>query len=288
VAPFAPFITDAIYRNLRRDDQPLSIHLTDFPDLAWMQADILLDRRMQRVMRAVSLGRYLRNQANLKVRQPLGAAIVVSMDAEVRDDLYQMKEIIAEELNVKQVKVDENEEWWVQLWVKANFKVLGPKLGKRMKEAANLITALGYNDVKSLCEGKSLRLVFSDGNDFEITVNDVEIRREKRTPMAGANDQDITIALDLTITEDLEMEGWARELVNRVQNLRKEKELEVSDRIKISYFSPPPVNVAVDRFRDYIMGETLAEALTFCNDALPDWQSVPLGAYEARFAIAKC
>ncbi len=261
-APFIPFITETIYQNLKTPEMPVSVHLTSFPedDDRFNNSD--LDRKMNRTIHAVSLGRSLRSQAGTRTRQPLNCAFLVSINGDVRDDLNEMKEIIAEELNVKNVVIDENEEKLVHLSAKANFKNLGPRLGKSMKNAAAVIADLDYSAINKLRAGERLSIAISDDSTIEITLDDIELRREEKPGIGVANYQDITVALDMMITEDLEFEGWAREIVNRLQNLRKEADLEVSDRIRIGYRVPAPLDRVIDRFKDYIMGETLGTEIT--------------------------
>ena len=218
-SPFIPFITEAIYRNLRSAEMPESVHLCDFPEATEIFRDTTLDVRMDRSMTAVSLGRYLRRQAALRVRQPLRSAVLVSMDDDVRQDLESMKDLIADELNGKEVTVRADEEELVYLSAKANFKKLGRRLGKQMKAAAAVIANLDADRINALRAGEAYAIPLDDG-DIEVTLDDIEIRREERPGLAVANDGAITVVLDVMLDPDLELEGWAREIVNRVQNLR--------------------------------------------------------------------
>jgi len=261
LAPFAPFITETIYRNLRSGDMPESVHLCDYPTVLEADMDETLERQMAHTRTAVSLGRYLRSQASAKTRQPLRKVILVSMQDTVREDLEALKDIVMDELNVKTVEIRANEEDVVHLSAKANFKSLGPKLGKNMKVAATKILDLSFEDIQRLRAGEHVVLEVDGIDPVELTVDDILIQREEKEEMAVANEGDITVALDLHLDADLEREGLAREMVHVIQNLRKEKDFDVSDRITVSYSGSDDVAEAVDQFREYIMGETLCTEL---------------------------
>jgi len=198
-----------------------------------------------------------------------------------------MKDVIAEELNVKDVIIDEDEEKLVTLSAKANFKKLGPQLGKNMRLAAAAIANLEYSQISSLLQGNNLSLTIDDGFSIDITLDDIEIRREEKEGLMAANDDDITVALDMNITEELEMEGWAREIVNRLQNMRKEADLDVADRIKIYYSVPEPIQNALTTFNSYIAGETLAETIEANNGNFEEFSAVKMGDYDCFFSIEK-
>ena len=287
-APYIPFITEALYANLKSSSMPESVHLCDFPTLSKDFKDNELDRKMSSTIKAVSLGRSLRSQAAIRTRQPLKSAILVSMNSQVRKDLGEMKEIIAEELNVKNIIIKENEEELVNLTAKANFRTLGPRLGKTMKEAAGMISKFNHAQIQSLLEGQVVNLTLGGETQtqVEVTINDIEIRREERPDIAAVNEQDITVALDLTVNQELEMEGWAREIVNRLQNLRKESNLEVTDRIKITYSAPQPIENVIAKFKSDIARETLAEEFHKTNDMNKN-STLKIGDHTCYFSLAK-
>ena len=241
---------------------------------------------MERTITAVTLGRSLRSQANIRTRQPLRSAILVSINSEVREDLNTMKEIFVEELNVKNVGVEEGEEKLVTLTAKANFRSLGPRLGKNMKEVATKVSNFGYPEINSLRQGKSINVSYGENLQIEISLEDIEIRRQEKPGIAAANEGDITVALDLTLDEELEQEGLAREIVNRIQNLRKETGLEVTDRITITYSVPDPVNQAILKHSDYITKETLAKKITAASN-IQGGELIKILEYECQFLIEK-
>ena len=260
-APFIPFITEAIYQNLRTDDMPESVHLCDYPEIETNRRDVYLENQMESTMTAVSLGRHLRAQHQMKVRQPLAKAVVVVNDDKVREMLAETSSIIAEELNVKTVEFSANEDEVVDRSAKPNFKVLGPKLGKLMKEAVGQVAKFSAADIANLEKGDTATLTFSDGSELEIGADDLMIQRQEKAGMTVANEGDVTIALDTQLTRELEEEGFAREFVSRIQNLRKDMDFEVSDRIIVKYSLDSDFKDALVNFKDYICNEVLAVEL---------------------------
>ena len=267
-APFIPFITEEIYRNLRTESMPESVHLCDYPEADKASRDPELEKQMEYTMITVSLGRYLRAQHSLRVRQPLSKVCVVVADEEIRKLLAGTSEIISEELNVKQVELSSDESELVTRTIKADFKKLGPRFGKNMKEVAGLIASLDETTSLDIINGKTMKFTLSSGETIEIEPGDVIVHREEREGLCVANQDNITIALDTVLTEDLKREGFAREFVSRVQNQRKDIGLEVSDRINLSYYiSDSDLALAIPASSEYICNETLSVKLEE-NDSL--------------------
>ena len=266
-APFIPFITEEIYRTLRTESMPESVHLCDYPEAETWRRDPYLEKQMDATMKAVSLGRFLRTQRNLKVRQPLKRAILVSGDAEIRKMLEETEEIIAEELNVKNIAVRADEEELVTLSAKANFKTLGKQLGPQMKEAAALIQALPSSQIASVLRGEKVSITLKSGTVVELGKDDLNILREEKEGMPVATEEGVTIALDTELDQALIHEGYAREFVSKVQNMRKEMNLDVSDRIMIEFKSSAEAVKAVNEFKDYIANETLAVSIAESDSA---------------------
>ncbi|NLB69352.1 MAG: isoleucine--tRNA ligase [Lentisphaerae bacterium] len=257
-APFTPFIAEEIYRNLRGTDMPESVHLTDFPTANADARDSRLEEQMGYVQTAVNLGHFLRKQSDMKVRQPLARAIVVSSHEDTVESIKPMAEVIAEELNVKKVEFGMDEAQFVSLSAKANFKSLGPRLAKRMKTAAAAIEKLTSADIEKLQNGSSLTISIDDGGDpVVIEADDIIVQRIEHEGMTVANEGFITVALDTRLDEDLINEGIAREFVSRVQALRKENDYEVSQRIAIRFNADPSIVTAVTAHEEYICTETL-------------------------------
>ena len=265
-APFIPFVTERIYRTLRMDSMPESVHLCDYPEPADCR-DVALERQMELTMQAVSLGRYLRTQHNLKVRQPLARAVIVAPDAEAAALLKGTANIIAEELNVKSVELDADEASLVHLGAKANFKVLGSRLGKNMKAAAAEIATWDSATVAALQKGASKTITLPDGTTADITAADLQIQRTEKDGMAVATGDGVTVALETALTPELEAEGFAREFVSKLQNIRKEMDLDVADRIKVVCETPEAAAASLKIYTDYICEETLTTDLQFAPAA---------------------
>ena len=284
-APFIPYMTEEIYRSLRAENTPESVHLCDYPVAETWRRNEYLEKQMDLTMRAVSLGRYLRTQRSLKVRQPLARAIVVSLDPEVRQMLEENASIIAEELNVKKLDILADEEELVKLSAKANFKALGARLGAKMKEAAALIQKLTSGEVAGILRGEACSITLADGTSVPLTASDLSVNRQEKPGICVATDNAITIALETELTDALRREGYARELVSKIQNLRKESGLEVSDRIAITVTcSDPEVQTAAAEFQSVITGETLADSLTVVPEAGAE---TDLNGIACSVAIAK-
>jgi len=261
-APFMPFTTDAIWQNLRREGDPESVHLADFPRPDENRRDRSLEFRMASVQRAVSMGRALRSQYNIKVRQPLRMAELVTRNPDEKSALLEMAEIIREELNVKNVTFSDNEEDLVEYGVKANFRVLGKELGKDMNAAAARIEALSQDEIRGLIEGASLSLdVELSGGGIravEITADKLDIRRNEKANLRILNEGTLTVGLDTEITPELSMEGDIRDLIRGVQNSRKEMGLHVTDRVRLTVFGPEKLKKAWDSLGAGVAEETLA------------------------------
>jgi isoleucyl-tRNA synthetase len=258
-APFIPFITEEIYRNLRTDGMPESIHLCDFPKADKARRDLTLEKKMETARRAVGMGRTLRSLYTLKNRQPLAAVHLVSKDKAELAILREMEDLVREELNVKSVTFRENEEELVSYQVKANFKVLGKTLGKDMKDAAALIEKFGAREAATLLAGKTVPLTVG-GKKIELDEESVIIQRLEKENLKVANDGSLTVAIDPTLTPELVQEGLIRDLVRGIQSLRKEKNLNVVDRIGLTLSGSDAVKAAVERFEALLKEETLATA----------------------------
>ncbi|MCG8452150.1 MAG: isoleucine--tRNA ligase [Spirochaetales bacterium] len=286
-APFVPFISEEIYRNLRNDSDPESVHLCDWPQASSFPRDEELELKMEVTRRTVSLGRSLRNAHELKIRQPLKCLHIVTRDKNEKAVLFEMAELLAEELNVKDVQFRENEEELVEYSAKANFKVLGRQLGKDMKAAASRIALLTPAEIQSLMDGAVLSIEF-DGQQssvLELTADAVEVRRSEKAGLKVLNEGSLTVALDPQITPELLAEGLVRDLVRGIQNLRKEGGFDVTDRIALTLESTPEVQDAVQSFEDYLKGEVLADSLEW--NSVSDGDSVAVGDFTVMLKVEK-
>jgi isoleucyl-tRNA synthetase len=256
-APFTPFIAEEIYRNLRTDDMPESVHLCDFPTAAGAKRDMALETQMRIVMDVVSMGRQLRKDHDAKVRQPLRRLDVVSRDSGLLNQVGELKQIIAEELNVREVIFDDDETSLATLSAKANFKTLGRKFGKQVQQINQAVQKLSVDELKIAAAGKGLVLQVG-GETVELAGEDIVVERIPKAGLAVQAQGALIVALDLELDADLIREGIARELVNNVQQMRKANGFEVTDRIHLKLSSDEAVCAAVAAYTDYIQSEVLA------------------------------
>jgi isoleucyl-tRNA synthetase len=283
-APFIPFITEEMYANLRSPSMPESIHLCPFPVYDASRRDEALERKMKVTMKVVGMGRSLRTEYSLKVRQPLKALHIVTRDAEEKKILLEMEDLIKDELNVKSVAFRENEDELVEYRAKANFRTLGKILGKDMKAAALLIEKLPLSDIQALIAGKSIELAM-DGRTVTLAPDAVEIQRIEKESLKVINDGTLTVALDPELTPALVEEGLVRDLVRGVQNLRKEKGLEVTDRIELALSGSEAIRAAAENHRQHLLAETLAEGWRW--EKVADAVDIDCGDETAAVSIRK-
>ena len=265
MAPFAPFISEETFRNLtqNRDGYHESVHLCDYPKPGAVPADYrdeLLEAQMDLGRRTVFLGRSLRNEAKIKVRQPLQSVIVVAKSQRRKELLESVTNLITEELNVKELRFIENENALMRRRAEPNFKSLGPKFGKAVNKAADIIRSFSENEITHLLD-KGEELVVIDGHEARISREDVEIKNENLPGLVVGAEGDLTVALEIEISHGLLLEGLAREFVNRVQNMRKDANFEVIDRIEIHVQASGKLAEAIQTLEKYIQSETLAEKI---------------------------
>lgn len=266
IAPVMPFISEKIYRNIVlsvNPDAPESVHLCDYPEVKSEFINKELEEEMNFVMTVVKLGRSLRNDKNIKIRQPLSAITVVANKDVTKKAIDDMSDLIEEELNVKEVKITEKEEDLVHIVAKPNFRVMGKKFGKRMKEFAAAVSNMPLAQIKELEKNGETELLSE-----KIVLEDVSIEHLEKDGIFALSEGDITVSLDVNITEDLLHEGIAREIVNRVQNLRKSSGFDISDRIVIYFKGSEELEKALDKMTDYIMTETLTLEVIKSDEAL--------------------
>lgn len=282
-ASYVPFISEAIYQNLRTPSMPESVHLSHFPDYHEGRRNQKLEAEMNAVQVAVSLGHSLRKENKLKVRQPLSAAYLISSDPQILSFLEDQKHLIAEELNVKSVVFSQNEEDFVRLQAKPNFRVLGKKVGRLMQAAQAAIQQFSRQQMLEILGGGTI-VIHLEGDSFVLTSDDVLVERKVHEGLIAANEGVITIALDTLLTEDLLLEGLAREIVNKVNTLRRESHLAVTDRIALSLQTTDRVKQSFEIHKDYITQEILALEVKFEPCAGSEWD---LNGEPAIIAVRK-
>ncbi len=268
-SPIVPFITDEIYLNLHTPDMPESVHLTDFPVYNEKERDEELEKEMSLAMKTIAMGRALRSSSNIKIRQPLSRLVIVDRNEDDRKILSEYSSIIAEELNVKAVDIRADESDIVTYSAKANFKILGSKLGKSMKEVAAIIQTLSSSDISSILDGNAFTIKYTDG-EIAVSESDLVIQRSEKENVKVLNEDAVTVGYDTEITHELLLEGIARDLVRFVQTSRKDKGFEVSDHIKLAIYGSDLINEAAETFRSYIAEETLAISLSVEENAGED------------------
>ena len=282
--PVIPFITDEIYRNLRTSDMPESVHLCDFPVYDASLIDLELEKKMEVTRKAVSLGRSLRSSHEIKTRQPLKSAYLVTKDQQEKVILQEMESIIAEELNVKEISIRDNEEELVEYSCKANFRELGKELGKDMKAGAEIISKFGGDEIRSLLDGATLAIEIN-GKSYDITKDAIVVTRTEKGNLKVMNDGSLTIGLDTTITQELKQEGIIRDLIRNIQNMRKESGFQVTDRICIKIDGNDEIKAAVNAFGEYLLAETLTEKLDW--EKTDNMTECECGDYTCMVAVAK-
>ena len=267
-APVLPFISEELYQHLvetGNPDIPDSVHLTDYPIAAESAIDKELERDMDTVRRAVAVGRALRKRNDLRVRQPLSRVTIVSRDTAVQSAIAGHRSLILDELNVRELVLEEDESHLVHLGAQANFAVLGPRLGPRTREVAEAISALDHDTVNEILCGEVKAVAGTS-----IGADDIVVRRRPRPDTVVDADGDLTVALDTALSDDLIAEGIAREAVSRIQAMRREAELDVSDRIRVVLSTGDGVlRAALERHSDLIAAEVLATDITFAEATGP-------------------
>ena len=283
-APFVPFISESIYRHLRAADQPDSVHLCDFPRARPERRDHALEAQMEEAIRVVELGRSVRTQFDLKVRQPLRRMRVVCHDAARLERVRHLADVLAEELNVREVVFTTRETELADISAKADFKKLGPRLGPRMKKAADAIRALDAAQIESLLGGGTVELVL-DGDPFVVAKDDILITRTPRPGLAVAAAEGFVVALDTELDAGLLREGLAREFVNKVQNLRKAADLDIADRIMLAVDAGADVRAAVEAHQEYVQGEVLAVGIDWRENEAGE--AVELNGHPCRIVLSR-
>ena len=258
IAPVAPFFSDRLYRDLT--DATGSVHLADFPKYDANGSDEALENRMAVAQSLTSLVLSLRKKANIKVRQPLSRILVPVANAAQSAVFEAVKDIVCTEVNVKQLDiVGADNEVFVKR-VLPDFKKLGPKFGKQMKAAAEIIKALDRSSIQTL-ENTGHLTIAVDGTEHEIDLDDVKIISEDIPGWLVANDGDLTVALDIAITPALLHEGLAREIINRVQNIRKKRGYDITDHISLTFMPCSEIEGVLADYGTYIAGQVLADSI---------------------------
>ncbi|MDG1396350.1 MAG: isoleucine--tRNA ligase [Flavobacteriales bacterium] len=288
-SPIAPFFTDRLYKDLLdATELPTeeSVHLTLFPQANQALIDSDLEKRMQMAQNITSMVLSLRKKEKLRVRQPLQKLMIPASDEKMKLQINAIKDLVLSEVNVKELDFMSEDSNILVKEIKANFKTLGPKHGKQMKAIAAAISTFEQQDIKKL-EQKGSYTITIDGKELGITTDDVIISSQDIPGLLVANNKGITVALDITMDETLIEEGIARELVNRIQNIRKDSGLEVTDRIRLSITKHDKISAAIATNNKYICEETLADEIVIVDNEPKNGVAIEFDDIKTYIALTK-
>ena len=287
-APIAPFFMDNLYKDLTnavKGNHAESVHLVDFPTCNEDFIDTSLERKMQKAQQISSMVLSLRKKEMIKVRQPLQRVMIPVLDQREREDITAIQDLIISEVNVKEIELIDDASGILVKNIKPNFKVLGPKYGKEMRFVGAAVQQFGQEEIQTL-EKDGKIAVEINGNFVDLNIEEVEITSQDIEGWLVTNQGGLTVALDVHITEALRKEGIARELINRIQNIRKETGLEVTDTIHLSLEEDAALKEAVLENESYIKSETLTNTLEF-STALEEGVVVEFDAIKTKLLICK-
>lgn len=268
IAPISPFFSDAVFGNLNAITNRFkveSIHHADFPVADGNVLDPSLEERMQLAQDASSLILSLRKKQNIKVRQPLQKVLIPVLSASMKEQMHKVEDLIKAEVNIKEIEYLNPDNTFISKKIKPNFVALGKKLGAKMKTVAGLLGQFNQDQIRQLEKDGQIHLSV-DGEDLILQVSDVEITSEDIPGWLVASKGQLTVALDVTITKELEHEGNAREFVNRIQKIRKDSGFDLTDRIEVGVMAENGLKNSLAQFKDYICAEILADKLEFLSE----------------------
>jgi isoleucyl-tRNA synthetase len=288
MAPIAPFFADRLFLDLNSatgKDKSESVHLAKFPEADESVIDKNLEARMQLAQEISSMTLALRKKVNIKVRQPLASIMIPVLDSSLQKNVEAVKDLIMNEVNVKAINFVDDSAGILVKRIKPDFKKLGPKCGKNMKSVAAMLQELSQEGIAEL--EKNGQYVLNIG-DQQVVVEkcDVEIQSEDIPGWLVASNDNLTIALDVTITEELRQEGVAREFVNRIQNIRKANGYDITDKILVKIEKLDAVNAAVEAFGDYISSQTLANEIILV-DKIDNATELDFDDYKVNIFVEK-
>lgn len=277
IAPVVPFISEEIYTALTNKE---SVHLARFPKCDDKLIDEKIEEKMDLVRDLISLGRNVREEAKIKVRQPISEAI---LDGKNKNIIGDLTELIKEELNVKEIKFADDLSIYMNYEVKPNFKVCGPLLGSSIKSFQGYVKNFNYGDIKNLEEGNEVKINL-DGKEITITYDMLDVRITSKEGFNSTHEGNNFIVLNTTLNKDLINEGIARELISKIQQLRKNKDFNIVDRINIYYSHNDEIEEAIEEYRDMIMKDTLAEQIDERNDLTEEFN---INGIEVKLDVAR-
>ena len=288
IAPVAPFYSDRLYQDLTENtanQKSASVHLSSFPLVNPDNIDIALENRINIARNITSLGLSLRKKEQIKVRQPLKTMMVVVKGLEGKSEIEKIQAQLCSEVNVKSIELIDDESNILVKEIKPNFKVLGPRFGKDVGQVVAIINAFGDAEIKILEQEQKININLNEKNII-LELSDVEITSKDIEGWLVAHGNGLTVALDITLNEDLINEGIARELVNRIQNIRKDSGLEVTDKIEISFLANTDLKQRIENNITYILTETLGEKIDF-PEKMNDGTEVVFDNIKTQITIKK-
>ncbi|MFT5480422.1 MAG: isoleucyl-tRNA synthetase, partial [Bacteroidia bacterium] len=286
MSSFSPFYADALYKDITKGAKKESVHLASFPAVDPTNINVDLERKMRLAQQATTMILAIRKKEKIKVRQPLGRILIPVTSSQMQEDLMAVEDVILREVNIKQIEyLNKDSETQIVKSAKPDFKKLGPKAGAKMKLVMAACSNLSQEQITTLELDENLSLTLADGSFFEVTLDEMNITSTDMPGWIVESEGGLTVALDLTISENLALEGYAREFINKVQNWRKINELEVTDRIEVTVEIEGQIKQAIDKHIDYIRGEILAEALVF--DEVEDGEIIDLNNNPVKIFVRR-
>ena len=281
IAPFAPFVADDLYVKLTGEE---SVHLTEFPKSDKNSIIESLEEEMKMIIASVSLGRAARNKCQIKVRQTLQA---LYLPEKMKPLVERMSELIKEEVNIVEIKYIQSQSNFVNYSVKPNFKVMGPKYGKHMRNISTAINSINANDFVADLRDKGVVYLEVDGSTFGIIEEDLIISISEIEGFVFETNNDLFVALDTNLTEELLDEGLARELVNKIQFTRRENNFEIMDRINIYYVADDHIEKIFKEKSNYIKSETLTDLISRIDYPKDDMKKWDINGKDVFLALHK-
>ncbi|MEG1649493.1 MAG: isoleucine--tRNA ligase [Rikenellaceae bacterium] len=288
-APFAPFITDRIYRDLNAVsglDRAESVHLTNFPTCNESLVCKELERRMDIAERISSMILALRRKVNIRVRQPLQKIMIPLLNISLKEDIEMVKNLILTEVNVKDLEYIEDTTGIMVKRIKPNFKTLGPKYGKQMKQIGAVVGAFTQHDITELERNEKINITVGE-EILPLTIEDFDITTEDMPGWLVITEGKLTVALDITINDTLRQEGIAREFVNRIQNLRKDAGFDVTDKINVRIEKDDTINDAINQFKNYIASQTLAKSIELEDSIVNKFEVIEIDEISYKITVDK-
>ena len=260
MAPFAPFLSEHLYQSLAQlagqPAQPNSVHLCDYPEAEAVKVKPGLETAVERMQQVILLGRQKREEVKIGLRTPLSRLTIVNSDAALLEDMRSLEGYVRDELNVQSVEYSADESAYIELYAKPNFPLLGKRLGKRMKAFAGVIANLDIGQISELQNNCDIQLTVA-GESETFSSEEIQVQQQARAGTNTVSNRQIAVDLDCQLTPELIRDGYAREVVNRIQRARKDQGFDVSDRVAVTYAAQGELAQAIAEHRDYVMGETL-------------------------------